>query len=152
MSLDMKMKKKIPGNEIPRSGCGAVNVGSSILSRLRVIGLVIVAVFCLAAISLPALLAKEKKQVTKTVSGLVLDPDENGIVDAAVSIADMQSGKKYTTLSKEGGRYQFADLSLQHDYEVQAVYKDMSSEVRKVSSFDTRLRIVLNLRIPPPKD
>ena len=114
--------------------------------------MVAVAVFCLAAVSLPALIAKEKRQVTKTVSGLVLDPDENGIVDATVSITDMQSGKRFTTVSQEGGRFQFANLAPQHDYEVQAVYKDMPSAVRKVTSFDTRLRIVLNLRIPPPKD
>ena len=152
MSLNLRMKKRMPGNEIPQSGCGAVNVIRILLSRLRVTSMVAVAVFCLAAVSLPALIAKEKKQVTKTVSGFVLDPNENGIVDAAVSITDMQSGKKFTTMSKEGGRFQFANLSPRHDYEVQAVYKDMSSEVRKVSSLDTRLRIVLNLRIPPPKD
>ena len=152
MSLNMRMKKRIIGNEILQSRCGAVNVKRISLSRLRVPGMVAVAVLCLAAVSLPALIAKQKRQVMKTVSGSVLDPNENGIVDAAVSISDMQSGKKYTTVSKEGGRFQFANLPPQHDYEVQAVYKDMSSEVRKVSSLDTRLRIVLNLRIPPPKD
>ena len=152
MSLNMRMKKKIPGNEFPQLGCGAVNVIRILLSRLRVTSMVAVAVFCLVAISLPALIAKEKKQVTKTVSGFVLDPNENGIVDAAVSITDMQSGKKFTTVSQEGGRFQFANLSPRHDYEVQAAYQDMSSAVRKVSSLDTRLRIVLNLRIPPPKD
>jgi hypothetical protein len=117
-----------------------------------VIGLVAVAAFLLAAVSVPGMLAKERKPVTKTVSGFVLDASENGIVDAAVSIADLTSGKKFTTVSKEGGRFQFADLSPKHDYEVQAVYKNQSSEVRKVSSLDERLRIVLNLRIPPPKD
>jgi hypothetical protein len=152
MLLNMRMKKRMPGDELPRFGRGAANVSEPFPSRLQAIGMIAVAVFCLAAISRPALLAKEKKPVTKTVSGLVLDPNENGIVDAAVSISNLQSGKKYTTVSKEGGRYQFADLSPHDDYEVQAVYKDMSSEVRKVSSLDTRLRVVLNLRIPPPKD
>jgi hypothetical protein len=152
MSLNMRMKKRMPGNEIPQFGRGAVNVRGLFPSRLQAIGLVTVAVFCLAAVFLPTLPAKEKKPVTKTVSGFVLDANENGIVDAAVSITNLQSGKKYTTVSKEGGRFQFADLSPHDDYEVQAVYKDMSSEVRKVSSLDTRLRIVLNLRIPPPQD
>ena len=150
--MNMRMKKRMPGNEIPQFGRGAVNVSGLFPSRLQAIGMVAVAVFCLAAVSLPTLLAKQRKEVTKTVSGLVLDPNENGIVDAAVSITDLQSGKKFTTASKEGGRFQFADLPPRHDYDVQAVYKDMSSEVRKVSSLDTRLRIVLNLRIPPPKD
>ena len=152
MSLNMRMKKRMPGNEIPQSGCGAVKVMRILLSRWRVTSMVAVAVCCLAAVSPPALIAKEKRQVTKTVAGFVLDPNENGIVDAAVSITDMQSGKKFTTVSKEGGRFQFADLSLHDDYEVQAVYKDLSSEVRKVTSLDSRLHIVLNLRIPPPKD
>ena len=142
----------MPGNKFPQLGHGAVSVGSFILSRSRVVGMVAVAVLCLAAVSMPALIAKQKRQVTKTVSGSVLDPNENGIVDAAVSITDMQSGKKFTTMSKEGGRFQFANLSPRHDYEVQAAYQDMSSEVRKVTSLDTRLRAVLNLRIPPPKD
>ena len=142
----------MPGNGIPQFGRGAVNVSGLFLSHLRALGIVSVAVFCLAAVSLPALLAKEKKPITKTVTGLVMDPNENGIVDAAVSITNLQSGKKFTTVSKEGGRYQFANLSVHDDYEVQAVYKDMSSEVRKVSSFDTRLRLVLHLHIPPPKD
>ena len=152
MSLNMRMKKKIPGNKIPQSGGSATTLGPAILSRWRIMGLVTVAVFCLAAVSLPSLLAKEKKPVTKTVTGVVLDASENGIVDAAVSIADLQSGKKFTTASKEGGQYQFTGLSPQHDYEVQAFYKEASSEVRKVSSFDTRLRIVVNFRIPPPKE
>jgi hypothetical protein len=142
----------MPGNEIPQFGRGAVNVSGLFLSHLRALGMISVAVFCLAAVSLPALLAKERKPITKTVTGLVMDPNENGIVDAAVSITNLQSGKKFTTVSQEGGRYQFANLSLHDDYEVQAVYKDMSSEVRKVSSFDTRLRLVLHLHIPPPKD
>jgi hypothetical protein len=114
--------------------------------------MVAVAALCLAAASVPALMAKQKKPITKTVSGLVLDPNENGIVDAAVSITDLQTGKKFTTVSQEGGQFQFTALSVHDDYEVQAVYKDLSSEVRKVSSLDTRLRIVVNLRIPPSKD
>ena len=142
----------MPGSAIRQFDRGVVNIGGLFLLFLRMMGAVAVAGFCLAAVALPALLAKEKKPVTKTVTGLVLDPNENGIVDAAVSITNLQSGKKFTTVSQEDGRYQFTDLSLHDDFEVQAAYKDMSSEVRKVSSLDTRLRPVLNLHIPPPKD
>jgi hypothetical protein len=117
-----------------------------------VIGQLALVVFCLAAVFTPVLPGKQKRVTTKTISGFVLDENENGIVDAAVSITDLQNGKKFATASKEGGRFSFADLPPGHDYEVQAVYKDQSSEVRKVSSLDTRLRISLNLRIPPPKE
>jgi hypothetical protein len=35
---------------------------------------------------------------------------------------------------------------------VQANYKGLTSEVRRASIIDPRNRIVLNLRIPPPKE
>jgi len=152
MLLNMRMKKRITGNYIQQSDSGAANAGSLFHSQWRVIGPLALGVFCLAAVFTPTLLGKEKRVTTKTISGFVLDENENGIVDAAVSITDIQSGKKFTTVSKEGGRFSFANLPPGHDYEVQAAYKDKSSEVRRVSSLDTRLRLVLNLRIPPPKD
>ena len=152
MSLNMRMKKKMPDKGIPQLGWEAGGAAGISASRWRVLAMATVVVCCLAAVAGPALFAKEKKPITKTISGAVLDANENGLVDAAVSITDLQSKKKFTTVSKEGGQFQFANLSPQHDYEVQAIYKDLSSEVRKVTSFDSRLRVVLNLRIPPPKD
>lgn len=97
------------------------------------------------------MVAKDKK-ISRTVTGAVLDESENGIVGASVVLTDLQTGKKNATYTKEDGRYQFNDLQPSHDYEVQANHKGLSSEVRKVSSFDDRNTIVLNLRIPPPKD
>jgi hypothetical protein len=99
---------------------------------------------------LPRLAAKEKK-ISRVVMGLVLDSADNGIVGAAVVLTDLQTGKKVAIFSEEGGRYQFADIKPTHDYEVQASYKGSSSEVRKASSFDARNKIVLNLKIPLPK-
>lgn len=150
--MNMRMRKRIPGSGSQPSDRGAANARSLFHCRGRVTGRLALVVFCLAAVFTPTLPGKEKRVTTKTISGSVLDENENGIVDAAVSITDLQSGKKFTTASKEGGRFSFADLPPGHDYEVQAVTKDKSSEVRKVSSLDTRLRIVLNLRIPPPKE
>jgi tRNA isopentenyl-2-thiomethyl-A-37 hydroxylase MiaE len=49
------------------------------------------------------------------------------------------------------GQYRFADLDPHHDYEVKAGYKGLTSETRQVSSVDTRMKLVVNLTIPPPK-
>jgi hypothetical protein len=105
---------------------------------------------CWVPLCFPCLAAKEKA-VTKTVSGAVLDEADNAIVGAAVKLTDLYTGKQVAAYTGEGGHYQFADLPPNHDYEVQATYKGSSSDVRKVSSVDTRRRIVINLTIPGAK-
>ncbi len=109
-------------------------------------------VVCLLASSSVCALAKQKKKISRTVTGVVLDGAENPIAGASVELTDTRTGKKLGIYSGEGGHYQFADLNPTHDYEVQARQKDLSSDVRKVSSLDDRDNIVVNLRIPPPKD
>jgi hypothetical protein len=93
-------------------------------------------------------LAKEKKPVTRTVSGVVLDEAENGIEGATVELTDVQTGKLIAVYSQEGGQYRFYGLLPSHDYKIKATFKGSSSDVRQVSSVDTRMRVVLNLTIP----
>ena len=76
-----------------------------------------------------------------------MDEAENPIQGATVELTDLQTGKVLDIYSQEGGQYQFTDLRFDHDYTVKATYKGSSSEVRQVSSFDTRSRLVLNLTI-----
>jgi hypothetical protein len=92
-------------------------------------------------------LAKEKKPPSKTVSGVVMDEADNFIQGATVELTDLQTRKVLDIYSQEGGQYQFTDLRLDHDYTVQATYKNSSSQVRQVSSFDMRTRPVLNLTL-----
>ncbi len=107
------------------------------------------ALICLVVLFAPGLLAKEKKKVTKTIAGVVLDAADNPIVGAAVELNDIQADKKFAKYSEESGKYQFADLDPRHDYEVQASFKGMSSEVRRVSSLDDRRLVVLNFTLTP---
>jgi len=95
-------------------------------------------------------LAKEKKPQTRTVSGVVFDNAENPIEGAMVELKDLQTSKVLDIYSQEGGQYQFADLSFSHDYTIKATYKGSSSEVRQISSIESRARLVLNLTIPQP--
>jgi len=95
--------------------------------------------------------AKEKKPVTRTITGSVLDPAENGIAGASVELTDLRTGKKVAIYSQQGGRYEFADLKPDDDYQVQASYKNQPSEVRKVTSLIREMRVVIYLHIPPPK-
>ena len=98
------------------------------------------------------LIAKKSPPPTKTVRGQVLDDSGSGITGAAVEMTDLTTGKKTAIYTQDGGRFLFADLRPSHDYQFRATYQGKQSEIRKVSSLDVRLRMVVNLHIPPPKD
>ena len=99
----------------------------------------------------PALLAKQKAPQVKTISGIVTDEKGNAIEGAMLEMKDLQTGKVLDIYSQNGGQYQFSDLRFDHDYDIQATYKDIGSEVRQVSSFDTRERLTMNFVIPKSK-
>jgi Carboxypeptidase regulatory-like domain len=96
-----------------------------------------------------SLAAKEKKPLTKTVQGEVLDASNNPIVGASVELTDETAGTTLGIYSEAGGHYQFTELKPNHDYKVQAKYQGRTSEVRHASSLDDRGIVVLNLSIPP---
>jgi len=96
--------------------------------------------------------AKDRTPKTRTVSGVVFDAANNTINGATVELADLQTGKVLDIYSQEDGSYQFTDVRFDHDYTVKAIYKNSESEARKVSMFETRWHLVLNLTIlKPPK-
>ena len=121
------------------------------IARVCAVMLVIAALWM--AFDSARLMAKRRKPPTsKTVVGQVLDPSGNGIIGAAVEMTDLTTGKTLAIYAGPKGHFTFTDLKLTEDYQFRAHYKGQSSEVRKVSSWDTRTNLVLNLHIPPPKD
>lgn len=106
----------------------------------------------LAFASTPLMAKRRKPPTSKTVVGQVLDPSGNGIMGAAVEMTNLTTGKKTAIYAGAGGHFTFTDLKFTQDYQFRAHYKGQSSEIRKVSSWDTRTNLVLNLHIPPPKD
>ena len=92
-------------------------------------------------------LAKDKVPTSRTVSGVVIDEAENPIQGATVELTDLQTKKVLDIYSQEGGQYQFTDLRFDHDYTVKGTFKGISSDVRQVSSMDTRWHMVLNLTL-----
>ncbi len=94
--------------------------------------------------------AKDKVPTSRTVSGMVMDAAENPIQGATIELTDLQTKKVLDIYSQQGGQYQFTGLRFDHDYTVKATYQGESSELRQVSSIDTRWHMVLNLTIPNP--
>jgi hypothetical protein len=96
-------------------------------------------------------LGKDKTPTSRIISGVVTDDADRTIKGATVELTDLQTGKVLDIYSQEGGQYQFSDLRFDHDYTVKAMYRGSSSEVRRISMFETRWTLVLNLTIPQPK-
>lgn len=122
-------------------GGGRANVAAACL----LLGLTI------AASGAAAAAPKKKGPLPRTVSGKVLDENDNGISGAAVELTDLQNGKKFDIFSEADGQYMFSDLVMTHDYEVRATYKGVASDTRRASVL-LEPQLVLNLRIPPPKN
>lgn len=125
----------------------------TILQRAARLGALIVALAVLGFIPGPPVMArKEKPLTTKTVRGQVLNSSDTGIAGATVNMTNLTTGTKSGIYTGTGGHYVFSGLKPTDDYQFRATYKGKSSEARKVSSWDTRMRLVINLHIPPPKD
>ncbi|HLW77996.1 MAG TPA: carboxypeptidase-like regulatory domain-containing protein [Terriglobia bacterium] len=126
---------------------------SAVSGWVRTGGRASVAAACLvAALAVAAAAAPKKKgPPPRTVSGKVLDENDNGIAGAAVELTDLQNGKKLDIFSEADGRYIFSDLVRTHDYEVRATYQGVSSDTRKASVL-LEPQLILNLRIPPPQN
>jgi Carboxypeptidase regulatory-like domain len=119
-------------------------------TRLRSAGVAaILALVCVFAVEATAAPAKELKKPTRTVTGMVLDKDDNPIEGAVVTMTDVSNGKKNATYTQKDGRYLFSGLEPTRNYDVQATFHGEPSQVRHVTAIDPRDRIVLHLKIPP---
>ena len=76
-----------------------------------------------------------------------MDEAGNLLQGIAIELTDLQTKQVLDIYTQEDGRYQFTDLRFDHDYTVQATSKGATSEVRQVSSLDTRTPLVLNLTL-----
>lgn len=110
------------------------------------------AVFCLLLLcGVPSLsTAKQKKPLTKTIHGQVLNSARQPIAGAAVELTDVTTGKKLGIYADADGHYEFTDLNPHDDYQVKATYQNQESEVRHASSLDDTYVLVFNLTVPAP--
>lgn len=92
---------------------------------------------------------KDKAPTSRTVTGKVTDSAGQPLEGALVTLTDTQSHEKTTIITKKDGRYGFGDLSFSIDYELQARYKDMASELKKLSQYDHMPNVVRILEVAP---
>jgi hypothetical protein len=114
--------------------------------RLLLIG---VAVLLLSA-SLCAQLFGGKKDDTsapRNLTGDIFDKDDHVVPNAIVYLKNTRNLAVVTFITGQDGSYRFNNLSPNIDYEVRAESNGRKSQVKTLSTFDTRKQAHINLKL-----
>ena len=87
----------------------------------------------------------------RTVQGIVVDKDENGIASAIVYLEDLSSKTIKSHITDRDGHFTYSGLDPNVDYELHAEHEDMTSSTHRISSFDTRREVNIELKIDRKK-
>jgi len=93
---------------------------------------------------------KDKNPTTRTVTGTVVDDTGQPLEGALVTLVDGKTKERFQYFTKKDGRYKFDDLSFSVDYQLQAKWKALTSDERKLSQYDHTARIVRQLEVTTP--
>jgi hypothetical protein len=94
---------------------------------------------------------KDKAPTSRTLRGTVTDDTGQPMAGALVTLTDDSTKDKLTFITKKDGRFNFADLSFNKDYDVIAKYRDQASTPRKLSQYDRTPDIVRILELQEPE-
>lgn len=94
--------------------------------------------------------SKHESQL-RTIHGVVLDKSENLVSDSVVFLKNTRTNVVRSSYTDATGKYRFAGLDPNTDYEIHAEKQDSKSATHTVSSFDSRKDITVNLKIEKKK-
>lgn len=94
---------------------------------------------------------KDKVPTSRSLRGTVTDDTGQPMAGALVTLTDDSTKDKLTFITKKDGKYNFADLSFNKDYEVVARYRNQVSSPRKLSQYDHTADIVRILQVENPE-
>ena len=84
---------------------------------------------------------------TRSVQGTVTTSEEAPVDGAVVQLKNLKTLQIRSFIAKNGGTYFFQGLSPDVDYELRADYQGASSGARTLSSFDSRKKAIINLKL-----
>ncbi len=110
----------------------------------------VVALVCASA--LPAQQKKSKEDDTsRTVQGTVVDANGKPVAQAAVQLKDSRTLQILSFITKDDGSYHFAGLKTDTEYQVKAEHGEMFADWKRISVFDPRKVVELNLKLDKEK-
>jgi len=123
----------------------------SLRTLLAGITTIVLALQLLASVS--SLRAQDSKKDTqlRTVHGVTMDKSESPVPSAVVFLRDTRTNVIRSHISDDQGNYRFSGLDPNTDYEVHAEKEGTQSQIRTISSFDTKKEIILNLKLDKKK-
>ena len=89
----------------------------------------------------------QKESAMRSVQGSVSSPDDSAAIGAVVQLKNMKTLQVRSFITLEDGTYHFYELSPDVDYELKADWKGASSGPKTLSSFDSRKKAVINLKL-----
>ena len=117
--------------------------------------LVVAAALTLISTSAAAAEAAKGKpgdQGVRSISGVVRGPGNAVVPGAVVKLKDLKTLNVRSYIVQADGKYLFQNLPDRVDYEVRAdAPAGLASRPRTVSLFDSRPRVVINLKLEPAK-
>lgn len=94
---------------------------------------------------------KQPKQQGRTLTGVVLGKNDVPLAQAIVYLKDTKTSAVKSFISQDDGSYRFPGLSPYIDYDVYALYKEKKSDIKTLSTFDSRTNPKIVLRVDTAK-
>lgn len=88
-----------------------------------------------------------KEEAGRMIEGIVTDAAHNPVARAIVQLKDTRSLQIRSFVTQEDGLYRFAGLRNDVDYEVKAIVGEQSTSTKRVTSFESRKIIPVNLAL-----
>ena len=98
-----------------------------------------------------ATFAADQQDNTRSLSGQVLNPKNDPLPNAVVYLKNLKTLGVKTFIAEADGGYCFGGLSPNVDYQIYAEYNGKRSDTRTLSSFDSRKKVVIHLKIDAAK-
>jgi hypothetical protein len=86
---------------------------------------------------------------TRSVEGVVTNPDDSPASGAVVQLENTKTQQIRSFITQEDGKYHFFELSTEVDFRLKADAKGATSGSKTLSSFDGRKKAVINLKLSP---
>jgi hypothetical protein len=106
-------------------------------------GLLAVSLFA----ALPSLAKDKDTTPGRLLTGRVLDKQDNPVPNAVVYVTDTRTRAVKTYIVGTDGNYRFPALAANVDYEIYAQLNGKNSDTKKMSQFDDRKQVKIDLRI-----
>ncbi|MCX6620677.1 MAG: carboxypeptidase-like regulatory domain-containing protein [Acidobacteria bacterium] len=115
---------------------------------MKVKALVILS-FLLLVLAVPSFAEKKNKEDAgkRSVQGVVTDSANNLVDGAVVQLKNTKTLQVVSFITQKDGSYRFHGLNTDYDYQLKADHDGATSGNRTLSSFDSRPKAIINLKI-----